>query len=259
MRSSSRRGLAGLAGTAAVAVSVIAGIGTALGAGAVRADAATTAVAGVAAPAVPGTISCGGACFSLYSRQLGPGVTMNAYIPGDAGTGGKVGRKINMNPASDYRPNSDFIPAIVGQVFQFCGTSTGDFFSPSSYACTNDGSYWVFQAQWAPQGSTSDLCAGVAVAGQAGENVTLRPCGVTAATLWVTDNAHSFGGDCRVPGNFCPWISGTTPDFKSPLVLAVDTSTRSPVYQLRIEPESLLGDGHAVSPQEFAFYWGSVR
>ena len=255
MRSERRRMRAGIVGAAAAAATVITGLGT----GVVSAEAAVAAPGGVAAAAVPGTISCGGACFSLYSRQLGPGVTMNAYIPGDAGTGGKVGRKINLNPASDYRPNSDFIPAIVGQVFQFCGTSTGDFFSPSSYACTNDGSYWVFQAQWAPQGSTSDLCAGVAVAGQAGENVTLRPCGVTAATLWVTDNAHSFGGDCRVPGNFCPWISGTTPDFKTPLVLAVDTSTRSPVYQLRIEPESLLGDGHAVSPQEFAFYWGSVR
>ena len=213
----------------------------------------------MAADAAPGTIDCGGACFSLYSRQLGPGVTMNAFVAGDNGLGGKVGRKVNMHPVSDYRPNSDFIPTIIGQVSLFCGASSQDFYSSTSYVCTNDGNDWVFEANWAPQGTTTDLCVGVPGTGAAGQNVTLRPCGVSKSTLWITDSAHSFGADCRVPGNFCPWISGTTPDFKTPLVLTVDTSTRSPVYQLKIEPESLLGDGHAVSTQEFAFYWGSVR
>ncbi|MHB1594952.1 MAG: hypothetical protein ACYCO9_08250 [Streptosporangiaceae bacterium] len=221
--------------------------------------AADAAPAGVAARAVPGTIACAGACFSLYSRQLGPGVTMNAFIPGDNGLGGRVGRKINMHPASDYRPNGDFIPTIIGQVFQFCGTSSQDFYSSTSYACTNDGRYWVFEANWAPQGTTSDLCVGVSGTGTAGQSVTLRPCGISRSTLWITDNAHSFGGDCRVPGSFCPWISGTSANFKAPLVLTIDASTRSPVDQLKIESESLLGDGHAVSTQEFAFYWGSVR
>lgn len=230
-----------------------------LGLGMAPAMAATGAPDGAAVRSAPDTIACAGACFSLYSRQVGPGVTMNAYIPGDTGSGGKVGRKINLHPASDFRPNGDFVPDMVGQVFQMCGTAKGDFFRPSSYICTNDGSYWVFETQWAPQGSTTDLCVGVGVAGRAGENVTLRTCGVSTSTLWVIDDAHSFGGNCRVPGNFCPWMSATDPDFKTPLVLTVDTSTKSPRYQLKLGAESLLGDGHAIGSQEFAFYWGSVR
>ncbi|MHB1875222.1 MAG: hypothetical protein ACYCPF_10250, partial [Streptosporangiaceae bacterium] len=81
MHSYRRRRLTGIIGAAAAAATVTAGFGTGLGAGAVRAEAAMAAPAGVAARAVPGTISCGGACFSLYTRQLGPGVTMNGYIP----------------------------------------------------------------------------------------------------------------------------------------------------------------------------------
>ena len=219
----------------------------------------STARAAGTARRIPHTLACGGGCFGLYSRQLGPGITMNAFIPGDTGSGGKIGRKINMVKASDYRPNSDFIPAVVGRVFQFCGTGKQDFFSSSSYVCTNDANYWVFQAQWSPLGAESDLCLGVGAVAQAGEAATLRTCGVSASTLWITDNAHSFGGDCRVPGSFCPWMSGSAPNFQTPLVLTVNSATRFPVNQLQLDPESLLGDGHAIDSQEFAFFWGSVR
>ena len=78
---------------------------------------------------------CAGTCFSLYSRQFGTGLTMNAHIPGDAGSGGTQGRKMNLHPARNARPNENFVPYAIGLVWQFCGTGGTDFFAANSYAC----------------------------------------------------------------------------------------------------------------------------
>ena len=216
------------------------------------------------------TVACGSLCVSLFSAQLGSQQTLNAFIKGDTGTGGKVGKKVNLHIAGNFRPNGDFEPSVSGFVFQYCGFLANDFFSPTSYVCTHYPFFDVFELNWAPFGNESALCAGVQTAAVAGENVTLQNCGVSAKTVWVLDrNNATLGTDCRVattppvgPGNdpsvnYCPWINGGDTKFSQPLVLTLDTGTQKPTNQLKLEPESHVG-GLVRTNQLFAFYFGPV-
>jgi hypothetical protein len=140
--------------------------------------------AGVASAATHGkkdTVACGSNCVSIFSDQLGSSITMNAYVAGDTGVGGRVGTPVNMHLAANYRPNGDFTPSISGFVFQFCGFFANDFFSPTSFICTHYPLFAVIELNWSPFGNESGLCAGVSTA-TAGRQVTLRPCGVDART-----------------------------------------------------------------------------
>lgn len=227
--------------------------------------------AGVASAGTHGkkdTIACGSNCISLFSDQLGSSVTMNAFVPGDTGVGGRVGTPVNMHIAGNFRPNGDFTRSVAGFVFQFCGFMANDFFSPTSFVCTHYPMMVVSEFNWAPFGNQSDLCAGVSRA-VSGSMVTLRHCGVTASTLWISDQNHSTnGGDCMIattapvsPGdpsvNFCPLINGGDTNFSQPLVMTLEIGTRNPSNQLKLERELLVG-GVARSNQQFAFYFGPV-
>jgi hypothetical protein len=215
------------------------------------------------------TVACGSLCISLFSDQLGSSLTQNAFVPGDTGTGGKVGQKVNLHVAGNFRPNGDWEPSLDGFVFQFCGFLANDFFSPTSYICTHYPFFDVFELNWAPFGNQSGLCSGVKTAAVQGENVTLQPCGASANTVWVLDrNNATLGTDCRVatsppvnPGdpsvNFCPWINGGDTNFSQPLVLTVDTGTQHPTNQLKLQREAHVG-GFVRSNQLFAFYFGPV-
>ena len=218
------------------------------------------------------TVACGSNCISLFSDTLGSSTTLNAFVPGDTGTGGKVGQKVNMHVAANNRPNGDFIPSVVGRVFQFCGFLANDFFSPTSYICLHYGPFEVFELAWSPFGngvSPTPLCAGVAVAGVTGENMTLRPCGENSKTLWIADRTNStLGTDCRnavVPPvaagdpsvNFCPWVNGSDTNFSNPLVATLDTGTLNPTNQMRITRE-VLNNNIASTNQQFAFFNGPV-
>lgn len=227
--------------------------------------------AGVASAGTHGkkdTIACGSNCVSLFSDQLGSGVTMNAFVAGDTGVGGRTGTPVNMHIAGNFRPNGDFTESTSGFVFQFCGFNANDFFSPTSFVCTHYALSVVSEFNWSPFGNQSGLCAGVRSA-VSGTMVTLRPCGVTATTLWIADQKHSTNGtDCLIattppvsPGdpsvNFCPLINGGDTNFSQPLVLTLDIGTRNPTNQLKLERELLVGSV-ARSNQQFAFYFGPV-
>jgi hypothetical protein len=213
------------------------------------------------------TVACGSACISIFSDQLGSSTTMNAFVPGDTGAGGKIGQKVNMHVAGNFRPNGDFVPSVIGQVFQFCGFFANDFFSPTSYVCLHYPFFEVFEAEWSPNGNSTGLCAGVAVAGVNNESVTLRPCGSSSKTLWIADRTNGTGGDCRtaavppVPAggtaNFCPWVNASDTSFSDPLVLTLNTGTQNPTNQLMISRELLVG-GIARTNQLFSFFFGPV-
>jgi hypothetical protein len=216
------------------------------------------------------TASCGTNCISIFSRPLGSGTTLNAYVPGDKGTGGKVGQKVNMHLAINTRPNGDWQPSLSGFVFQFCGLLANDFFSPTSFLCLNHPFFPVIELNWAPFGNQSGLCAGVAKGAVAGESVTLQSCGQTANTVWVGDpNAGTGGphGACLGPVpsfllpvgpndpniNFCPLINGGDTAFSQPLVLTLNTGTQAPQNQLQLERLSLLNHT-ARGDQLFAYF-----
>jgi hypothetical protein len=227
--------------------------------------------AGVASAATHGkkdTVACGSNCVSIFSDQLGSSLTMNAYVAGDTGVGGRVGTPVNLHLAANYRPNGDFTPSISGFVFQYCGFFANDFFSPTSFICTHYPFFAVIELNWSPFGNESGLCAGVSRA-TSGRQVTLRSCGVDARTVWIADRIHSTNGtNCLIPTtppvspgdpsvNFCPLINGGDSNFSQPLVLTLNTGTNRPGNQLMLWRELLVGSV-ARSNQQFAYFFGPV-
>jgi hypothetical protein len=176
------------------------------------------------------TTVCGGLCFDLSSALLGPNMIQNA--PGG-------GPWLNLRQAGNARVNEDFQAGFVGFLGQFC--ANGEI-PATSYACVNYPSFWnVFQANFAPDSNQTGLCVGVTTPGVS-QRVSLVPCrGTTGASFWVGDRAHGLGGDCRFPGNYCPWINGADPATSHPLALTVNASSRLPRNVLRVNPENISG------------------
>ena len=215
------------------------------------------------------TAACGTNCVSLFSRQLGSGTTLNAYVPGNTGTGGRIGQKVNLHLAANNRPNGDWQPSLSGFVFQFCGFLANDFFSPTSYVCLHYPFDAVLQMNWSPFGNQSGFCAGVDKGGVNNESVTLQDCGSGSPnTVWIADEAHStkhIGCLAPVPPiflpvgpnnpflQFCPLINGGDTSFAQPLVLTLNTGTQRPTNQLMLQRETLVA-GVAMGTQQFAFF-----
>lgn len=198
----------------------------------------------------PATPACGAQCFELSSLRLGTHLIQNAYVHGDTGVGGRRGVKVNLHGASNYRPNEDFTGAAVGSLGQFCGT----MIPSTSYVCLNfSPSFPVYESDWSPFGNQRDLCVGVALPAQPGENVTLQPCGVSPATLWVGDISHPL----TYRGNtYTPWVNAADPAFSHPLVLTVDHGSRHPWNQLKLEHLDLLSGRVVRDNQMFTLRFG---
>jgi hypothetical protein len=211
------------------------------------ADAATT-VKPAATPA------CGDYCYDLFSQVFGPtGPILNAYVPGDTGTGGKVGQVLNMKYQSNSHPNEDFTEEQVGTLADFCPNFGGTGLSSTSYSCINyPSSYPVYEADWLPYGNESGLCAGAALPLYAGENTSLQTCGTSASTLWVGDLAN---GVTVGPFDYSPLVNAADTRFSHQLTLTLDPGTTGPTNQLKLEPLNLLS-GSVPDTQEFSYVDG---
>jgi hypothetical protein len=218
-------------------------------------SAASVASAAVRPAATP---ACDFNCFNLSSLTLGRGTIQNAYVPGDTGTGGRVGQKVNMNFASNTHPNEDFTGAQVGTLGDFCTRFGGSgLLSRTSYACINYPSFYpVFEANWSPFGNESGLCTGAFMPVFSTENVTLQNCGSQPSTLWVGDLANSTTYRGRF---YTPWVNGGSPNFSHPLTLTVDPGTQKPINQLRLQPLNKLTGGVAPDAQQFTLTFGAVH
>jgi hypothetical protein len=216
-------------------------------------------VAGTASAAVrPGaTPACGFNCFNLSSLVLGPTQIQNAYVPGDTGTGGHAGMEVNLNFASNSHPNEDFTGAQVGTLGDFCPNFGGSGLPATSYVCINyPSNYPVFEANWSPFGNESGLCTGSKLPLYSGRETTLQPCGKNATTIWVGDLANSTIHRGRL---YTPWVNGASTTFSHALVLTVDTSTRGPRNQLRVQSMNKLTGGVVSDYQQFTLSFGPVH
>lgn len=250
-----RTGVAGCVLTAAVTA---AGLGAGTNWAVAQRAGVMTALAPSAAASDTAAKGCGKHCFLLYARRPGQAFTMNVAMPANNGTGGRIGRPINLQAAADRGPDGDFTMSFIGRVSQFCGSDVHDFFSLESFVCTRDSSFWVFEAEWAPYGNSSGLCAGLAVPNGMGESITLRPCGVNDQTLWIANQANATDGHCRGQENYCPWMSASDNNFRDPKVLTMNGASAIPGNQLFLAPQNLLprgNNGRAWNNQEFAFFW----
>jgi hypothetical protein len=206
--------------------------------------------------AKPGaTTTCGTNCADVYSELLGSGTIMNAYVPGDTGSGGMVGQKVNLKTASNTHPNEDFTDYALSNgttetVADFCDAyPSPQSFNPTSYMCQNYSAFPVYELSWSPFGNESGLCAGVAKAGVNNENVTLRHCGTTDNTLWIVD-------ENLCSGPYCPAVNGGDTAFSHPLVLTVNAGTTNPGNQLFVQRENLLNGGVVSDAQMYSFAVG---
>jgi hypothetical protein len=225
---------------------------------------AVTSVIGLSAASVASakvhpnaTPACGFDCFQLSSLTLGRDTIQNAYIPGDTGSGGKVGQKVNMNFASNSHPNEDFTGAQVGTLRDFCIRWGGNGLIPSTaYVCINyPSTYPVYESNWSPFGNQSGLCVGAFTPVYAGENVTLQNCGASASTLWIGDLAN---GTFDHGHFYTPWVNGASTAFSHPATLQVDPGTTKPINQLKLAPLNTLTHHVAPDSQEFTLRFGPV-
>jgi hypothetical protein len=194
------------------------------------------------------TAACGGNCFNLYSKTLGKGTILNAYIAGDTGTGGKIGQKVNLNFGSNTHPNEDFTGAVIGTLVNFCGS----VLSNQSYVCINyPSNYPVLEADWSPYGNESGLCVGAYVPAYNGENTTLQNCGTSASTYWIADLANSSG-------KYTPLVNGASTASSHPLVATVDPGTTKPINQVKLQPLNFLTGGKVPDTQLWDYYTGQA-
>jgi hypothetical protein len=196
------------------------------------------------------TPACGNGCFNLYNLAFGRHEIQSANVPGDNGVGGKVGQTVNLRYATDSSPNEDFTGGYAGTVGELCTEGQLSPYICNTYGATSiyAGHFPVYESNWAPYGNQTGLCVGVDRPAFAGENVTLQPCGVSGATFWVADLAHSYL-------RYTPFLNGADTNYTHPLVLTVVSGSKIG-RRLRLERLNLLSHGYIANEQMFALSFG---
>ncbi len=193
------------------------------------------------------TTVCGSLCTDISNAAL-DNTGFGAFLMN--AVGGASGTAINMRRAGNAKVNEDFTGGFVGFLGQFCDNDGGHGLDGTSYVCVNYPPFWdVFEANFAPNSNESGKCVGVG-SKSISQPVRLVPCGATTRTLFVGDRANGLGGDCRVPGNYCPWVAASDTFLSHPLALTVNSSSSNPANRLSVQRENLSG-GVVKDTQQF--------
>ena len=170
--------------TAATAVTVMAGVGVA---GTLTANAATP--------------KCGAACSDFYSGTSGTAFVLAAPR--------RAGQPVTLARANRASKGEDFAVDALGTVH--------DFYRAGLLAGGLDklyGGLSVYEIEYAPGATPSDLCLGTAGTPAAGTRVALEPCGMKAKTVWI------FARQKTSTGTYYALISAATSNsFQHPYVL----------------------------------------
>jgi len=180
---------------AAAALAVVTGAGAA---GTLTANAATEA--------------CGARCTDIFSAQYGTTAHPN-YLLAAANESGPVGTPITLNIAGTLNPAEDFEVLDEGTIEEFYR----DGFVPAGLAALY-GNLEGLEIVYAPDGTLTDNCVGVAFGPGPGTLVSLQPCGVTVKTLWIAYQRSTTAGVYFELIN-----AATTSDFTDPYVLTAIT------------------------------------
>ena len=228
---------------AATTLSLLGGVGVA---GALTAGSASAA-----------TPSCGPTCINLYNQQFGKAFYQDVFRQSI-----KVNQPIilfrssDSDPALDFTTNlvasfNPFTPLTVTQLCAIAGSGLG------AGTCARYGNDPVWETQYAPYGVNSGLCVGIAAVAS-GEAVTLQPCGVSAKTWWISDNAHRYFHK----GHFyTPWVNAASTNFTQPLVLTYPTNgypTDKPRPGLTVQTQTTFSSGTPAQNQMWAVCVGEV-
>jgi hypothetical protein len=170
--------------TAATAVTVMAGVGAA---GTLTANAATP--------------KCGATCSDFYSGTSGTAFVLAAPR--------RAGQPVTLARANRASKGEDFAVDALGTVH--------DFYRAGLLAGGLDKLYsglFVYEIEYTPGATPSDLCLGTARTPGAGTPVALEPCGMKAKTVWI------FARQKTSTGAYYALISAATSNsFQHPYVL----------------------------------------
>ena len=183
------------------------------------------------------TPSCGFTCVNVFSRDFGthktPGFVLDVFQQSR-----KVGQPVILFRTSNSDPAQDFTASYQGLVSDFyqaglvssavdlhygCGWSIAEAkcstaLNPVTHLPFPDD--WAFEIQYDPFGVDSGLCVGTGTTATAGTKVSLQPCGASAKTVWVIDQADSSTGQLTVLLNeYVPLINAGENNFSHPYVL----------------------------------------
>jgi hypothetical protein len=148
---------------------------------------AGVSVAHASTAARAATVKCGSNCASLFNQRFGSADV--SAVTGSSAVGGPVA----LAKAAAV-PAQDFAIFDLGHVHNFYRLGLINSTLNGSY-----GSDEVYEYEYVPARSFTDLCLGVAPGAAA---VTLQKCGRTTSTLWIGDAAAANG-------SYTPLISGT--------------------------------------------------
>jgi hypothetical protein len=148
------------------------------------------------------TTQCGTACEDLYNQQNG-----TADIPNVQSGPTAAGLGVRLAAAADIS-TEDFKARAYGPLSVFY--QAGLVSAAVEQAWGNDDTY---EYQYAPDGTDSGLCLGLATAPLPGEPVTLESCGVSVATVWIALSADQIGG-------YQPLVNASTSAINDPYVLS---------------------------------------
>ena len=148
------------------------------------------------------TPPCGAFCASYFTQEYGSGYVLNDF------RGRQVaGTRVTLHYASNSDPAEDWTIWPTGTVSQLAA-----FGIVSHNLALHYGPDQAFEAEYAPYGAGTGLCAGLPSAAVNRESVTLQECGQSGRTVWVIDAADQSG-------RYTPLINGSDTNFSDPQVL----------------------------------------
>ncbi|MGD0374576.1 MAG: hypothetical protein ABSB01_08340 [Streptosporangiaceae bacterium] len=179
------------------------------------------------------SVPCGAFCASYFTEKYGPEFVLNDFRGRQA-----TGTRVTLRYASNSDPAEDWSIWPTGTVRQLAA-----FGIVSRALALHYGADQAFEAEFAPYGTPTGLCAGLAGGAASGESVTLQWCGQSGKTVWVTDAADQAG-------NYAPLINGSDRNFSDPQVLTEPGwPTRWPRPQLISDRLQKFADGTVYDDQ----------
>jgi hypothetical protein len=178
---------------------------------------------------------CGTTCIVLYSPSHGESEVL-AVVGGDE----TAGQPVNLQPPRAYLGNGNWIADGDRTVSSYYADGLVSAAFDKHYRSNE-----AYEYQYVPLGVYSGLCLGVDGTAQNGTAVTLQPCGVSAATLWVPDTADRHGQQV-------PLINATNTNFTHPFVLTANGTSMHATTSSLTETSGGFGNGQYWSTE----HWG---
>jgi hypothetical protein len=215
--------------------------------------AATTATFGslilvATLPASAATPACSSNCISVFSRELGTSAQPN-FVEAILGGEAQAGQPVGLKQASGSDPSEDIIPQ---------GGSVSAFYAAGMVSAEVNHYYaglLAVQQEYAPLGTPSGLCVGLASVAYQDEGLTLQPCGVSATTVWIIDPAIAP----TTRRGYFPIINGSTTDFSRPFAMDLprdELVSAAQTLQMQTRHLQFLGSDRTLPDRQL---WGVHR